>query len=112
MCHVRVHHAHHLICVAELFFRYCPSPSAHEDNKSDIQQEIDILCTLKRGDCSNVVKMFDFGWDETGGRVTIVMEHVEYGSLVSYLRWSGAKLEVSYSDAGTIYQNQMHDIIR
>lgn len=89
---------------------HCSSSAAHEDTKEDIQREINILTILKRGYCSNVVRMLDFGWDEIAVVAEIVMERVEYGSLVKYLRWSGAKIRVSY--IGTVYRNQIHDIMR
>ena len=72
------------------------SPSACKETEANIQREIDILHTLKRGNCVNVVKMFDFGWDSCGTAATIVMEFVEYGSLVEYLEWSGKKIQVGY----------------
>ena len=73
------------------------SPAACKDTKADVQREMDILHILKQGNCDNVVRMFDFGWDSTGTLATIVMEFVMYGSLLEYLQWSGRKMQASHS---------------
>lgn len=56
---------------------------------------------LKWGRCDNVVRMLDYGWEQSGAAATIVMELMEYGSLLEYLRWSVELTLVSDSALGT-----------
>ena len=74
--------------------------ASEEETQADVQREIDVMQRLKRGSCDNVVRMFDYGWEVSGMSATIVMEFVEYGSFLEYLRWSGGLTQVSHSALG------------
>ena len=76
--------------------------AACEETQADVQREMDVMQRLKLGSCDNVVRMFDYGWQDAAASATIVMEFVEYGSLLEYLRWSGGLTLVSHSALGCI----------